>query len=96
LLQGVELFFLVLIWLDGRVMKASALRSEELYKAWFDERRTDRATRQAAAQKAREAKAAKASAILVPLAESEVVSIPFVDGPAGKRRTEDIPAAGND
>jgi len=70
-LQTIELFFLVLIWLDGRVMKVSALASEKLYKEWFDERRSERTTRQAAAQKAREAKAAKAQASLVPLPEPE-------------------------
>jgi len=83
MMQAVELFFLVLIWLDGRVMKSSALRSEKLYEEWFLERRNDRATRQAAAQKAREAKAAKNAPPLVPLPEPEAGTPPPTDGAVG-------------
>lgn len=61
----IELIFLILIWLDGRTMRDSALRSEKLYESWFNERRSERAARQASAQKARETKAAKKD-IVVP------------------------------
>lgn len=61
ILFGLELLLLILIWLDGRTMRDSALRSEKLYEEWFGERRAERTQRQAAAAKARETKAAKAA-----------------------------------
>jgi hypothetical protein len=67
LLSGVDLVFLILIWLDGRAVLRSSIRIEQwegkthqLYVQWFEERRAERLARQEAAKKAREAKAAKA------------------------------------
>ena len=57
---GIDLILLVMIWLDGRAMKKSAIATEKLYSEWFMERRAERASRQESARKAREAKAAKA------------------------------------
>jgi hypothetical protein len=54
-----ELVRLVLIWRDGIVMRDSTLRSEKLYRDWFDERREEREARKESARKARETKAAK-------------------------------------
>lgn len=59
----IELILLILIWLDGRTMRDSALRSEKLYESWFNERRSERTARQASAQKARDTKAQKAAMV---------------------------------
>jgi len=96
LLQAVELFFLVCIWRDGKVMRDSAIRYENLFKEWLDERRAERSARQASAKKAREAKAAKNADCLVPLPEPEVVGPAPVDGPAGERRQDVVPTPGVD
>ena len=96
LLQAVELFFLVCIWRDGKVMRDSAIRYENLFKVWLDERRSERIARQASAKKAREAKAAKAIDCLVPLPESESGDSAPVDGAEGERREDAVPPAGID
>lgn len=64
-----EFLLLILIWLDGRVMRDSAVRTEKLYEGWFNERRSERASRQASAAKARETKAQKAAMVANDLAK---------------------------
>jgi hypothetical protein len=96
LLQAVELFFLVCIWRDGKVMRDSAIRYENLFKVWLDERRSERIARQASAKKARDAKAAKAIDCLVPLPEPETGQPAPVDGQEGERREDAVPPAGID
>lgn len=92
-LLTIELVFLVLIWRDGTIMRDSALRTEHFSKAWYDERRAERAARQASAAKAREAKAAKSAANVVPESQPEMGASAPVGGEAGERRPEDISAA---
>lgn len=55
----VELVLLVLIWLDGRIMRDSAIRVEKMYERWFEQRNAEREARRESARKARETKAAK-------------------------------------
>jgi hypothetical protein len=96
LLQAIELYFLVRIWQDGKVMRDSAIRYENLFKEWLNERRSERVARQASAKKAREAKAAKNADCLVPLPESEAGESAPVDGAEGERRQNAVPPAGID
>ena len=64
-----ELILLVLIWQDGRAMLRSSIKMENMYAAYFDERRQQRLARQESARKARESKAAKAALVSDPVAE---------------------------
>jgi len=58
----VELFFLILIWLDGREVLKVEKHTNQMYKTWMDEVHAERQARRASAAKAREAKAAKKEA----------------------------------
>ena len=77
-------------------MRDSAIRYENLFKVWLDERRSERIARQASAKKAREAKAAKNADCLVPLPEPEALEPAPVDGAEGERREDAVPPAGVD